>query len=91
MPKRSKTNGTATDWFPSEAELKHMITIKKSDPELLAAHTRGEIRSPGRPKLAHKKQVVSLRLDPAVLAAFRASGSGWQSRVNMILREHMPQ
>ena len=33
------------------------------------------------------KQAVKLRLDPDVLAALRASGAGWQTRVNAILRE----
>ncbi len=33
------------------------------------------------------KQAVKLRLDPDVLAALRASGAGWQTRVNAILRD----
>jgi uncharacterized protein (DUF4415 family) len=33
------------------------------------------------------KQAVKLRLDPDLLAALRASGTGWQTRVNAILRE----
>ena len=33
------------------------------------------------------KQAVKLRLDPDVLAALRASGVGWQTRVNAILRD----
>jgi uncharacterized protein (DUF4415 family) len=30
---------------------------------------------------------VSLRLDPDVLAHFRRSGRGWQSRINAALRK----
>lgn len=33
------------------------------------------------------KQVVTLRLDPDVIEAFKADGPGWQSRVNAALRE----
>jgi uncharacterized protein (DUF4415 family) len=33
------------------------------------------------------KQVVTLRLDPDVVEAFKADGPGWQSRVNAALRE----
>ncbi len=43
----------------------------------------------GRPPgsvAASTKQAVKLRLDPDVLAALRASGAGWQTRVNAILR-----
>ena len=31
--------------------------------------------------------MVSLRVDPDVLAALRASGPGWQTRVNALLRD----
>jgi uncharacterized protein (DUF4415 family) len=40
----------------------------------------------GRPKLENPKQQVSLRLDPEVIEVYRASGSGWQARVNETLR-----
>lgn len=34
-----------------------------------------------------RKRLVSLRLDKAVLEHFRATGPGWQSRINQALRE----
>ena len=40
----------------------------------------------GRPPGSTKTQ-VSLRLDHDVLAAFRAQGPGWQSRMNEALRK----
>jgi uncharacterized protein (DUF4415 family) len=39
----------------------------------------------GRPKLAHPKEAVKLRLSPDVLAHFRAGGRGWQTRINAAL------
>jgi uncharacterized protein (DUF4415 family) len=41
----------------------------------------------GRPKSKNPKRPVSLRLDPDVLAHFRRSGRGWQSRINTVLRK----
>jgi uncharacterized protein (DUF4415 family) len=41
----------------------------------------------GRPKSGNPKRPVSLRLDPDVLAHFRRSGRGWQSRINAVLRK----
>jgi len=41
----------------------------------------------GRPPKADRKEPVKLRLDPDVLATLRATGPGWQTRVNTILRE----
>ena len=40
----------------------------------------------GRPA-GSDKRLVSLRLDEAVIAAFRAEGPGWQTRVNEALRK----
>ena len=40
----------------------------------------------GRPKAALTKEPIKLRLDADVLAALRASGDGWQTRVNEMLR-----
>lgn len=41
----------------------------------------------GRPKSPATKTSVTLRLDPDVLETFRASGKGWQSRMNAALRK----
>jgi len=53
-------------------------------PESIAARKRG--RPVGSTKEA-PKQAVKLRIDPDVLAVLRATGPGWQTRVNTILRE----
>ncbi len=45
----------------------------------------------GRPKAAHPKKLVSLRLDQDVIERFRATGTGWQSRINETLRQHLPK
>lgn len=76
--------------------------IKKFEDDLLESIGQakrgeaGQIHTPdqilarrGRPPgsvAASTKQAVKLRLDPDVLAALRASGAGWQTRVNAILR-----
>lgn len=51
-------------------------------PELAAAFPKAK---GGRPP-GSKKQPVSLRLDRDVLAKFKATGPGWQSRINEALR-----
>lgn len=58
------------------------------------AATIGALRkSRGKNKNPTKEQ-VAIRLDPDVLAAFRADGPGWQTRMNTVLRdwliEHQP-
>ena len=44
----------------------------------------------GRPKAAMTKEPIKLRLDADVLAALRANGDGWQTRVNEMLRASLP-
>ncbi|MFN0114660.1 MAG: BrnA antitoxin family protein [Paracoccaceae bacterium] len=41
----------------------------------------------GRPKTPSPKVSTTIRLDPDVLAAFKADGAGWQSRINAALRK----
>src|ERR1700722_15653196 len=48
-------------------------------------------RGRGRPAKVDKKVNQTLRLDADVLDAYREEGSGWQTRINQILREHMPE
>lgn len=41
----------------------------------------------GRPAGSGTKKQVAIRIDSDVLAAFRASGAGWQTRMNAALRD----
>jgi uncharacterized protein (DUF4415 family) len=47
----------------------------------------GGIKVPrGRPRSPTRKVAIKLRIDPDVIEAYRATGPGWQSRMNMALR-----
>lgn len=41
----------------------------------------------GRPPLEQPKMPMTMRVDADVLEAIKATGTGWQSRVNSVLRE----
>ena len=43
----------------------------------------------GRPKSASPKQLVSVRYSPEVLAYFKSTGEGWQSRMDSVLRQYV--
>lgn len=43
----------------------------------------------GRPKLANKKKLVSIRYSPEVIDYFRASGAGWQARMDAVLKQYV--
>lgn len=64
--------------------------LSAADPALFRPFS--ELPSPlqarlrGRPRADHPKEAVKIRLDADVLAALRASGEGWQTRLNDVLR-----
>lgn len=43
-------------------------------------------RARGRPPVDTPKQQISLRLDPDVIEKFKATGKGWQGRINDVLK-----
>lgn len=47
-------------------------------------------RGRGKQK-APTKQMVSMRMDPDVLEAYRATGKGWQSRMHQTLEKYAPR
>ena len=88
----------ATDFAKVDA---HTITAEEYDelPELTEADLeaadlyRGATlirRGRGRPPVPRTKKLVTLRLDPDVVERWKASGPGWQTRMNAVLRETMP-
>jgi uncharacterized protein (DUF4415 family) len=46
-------------------------------------------RPRGRPPVEQAKILIPLRLDADVVAAFRHTGKGWQTRMNAVLRSHI--
>lgn len=44
-------------------------------------------RRAGRPAGSGNKEQVAIRFDKDVLSSFRATGPGWQTRMNDVLRE----
>jgi uncharacterized protein (DUF4415 family) len=78
------------DWYPTDTELTQFRPISEADPALLEAYQKGTLKRRGRPMMEDKKRNISIRIDPDVINAYRATGQGWQSRINALLRDHMP-
>ena len=81
MPRKKKSGSAAwvdpddapplTDGFFDRAEIRHGDKVIRR----------------GRPTMTNPKQAVKLRLDADVLAAYRKTGDGWQTRINTDLRK----
>jgi len=58
-----------------------------TDAQLAAMVPMGSLR--GRPKSENKKLLLSVRYSPEVVAFFKSTGEGWQSRMDGVLREYV--
>jgi uncharacterized protein (DUF4415 family) len=47
-----------------------------------------QMRRPGRPMGSGTKTQITLRLDTDLVEKFKATGDGWQTRINDVLRAH---
>lgn len=69
-----------------EGELANMRPFREIFPDLAASMDR-EVAKRGRPPLEKVKTSVTIRLDPDIVAHYKATGKGWQSRMNDDLRK----
>lgn len=46
-----------------------------------------QARKRGRPKAEVTKEHITIRLSPEVLQSFRATGDGWQTRIDTALKD----
>lgn len=97
MPK-TQTKHTTTDWervkreAAQDAPIAHDEDDGPYDPNDAAAAAaywqQASIkRGRGRPAVAVKRPTLNMRVDADVLEAFKATGQGWQTRINAALRE----
>ena len=66
----------------SNEQLAALRPAREVMPDLVAAHQR---RTRGRGKAAPKTR-ITIRLDTEVVEQFKATGKGWQTRMNEILK-----
>jgi uncharacterized protein (DUF4415 family) len=70
---------------PTDLEDAQITAAALSDPDNLPL-TDAELsrfkRGRGRPLGSGKKEQVTLRLDAEILEQFKATGNGWQTRIN---------
>jgi uncharacterized protein (DUF4415 family) len=91
----SKVSKRPTVAMPTVAEDKVITAAAKADPDaqpltpeqLQAMVPLKAVR--GRPKLESKKLLVSVRYSPEVVAYFRSTGEGWQSRMDGVLQQYV--
>jgi len=89
MPKKPKRKLTQTDPdnpFWTEADFRRARPAR----EFLVEHfgpaiAKKMLRPRGRPKTGEARTSISLRLPPEILARWKATGPGWQTRMVKVL------
>jgi uncharacterized protein (DUF4415 family) len=91
----SKTSKRPAIVPPTPEEDAAIIAAAKADPDAQPL-TNAQLASMvpmrslrGRPKLENKKLLLSVRYSPEVVAFFKATGDGWQARMDGVLREYV--
>lgn len=81
--------------MPTAAEDRKINAAAKNDPDALPLsdkHLKAMVPAKalrGRPMSENKKQLVSVRYSQEVLEYFKSTGSGWQSRMDSVLRKYV--
>ena len=69
----------------TEEDFKRAVPARLIHPDLVEDWERRHQGERG-PQKAPVKEAISIRIDKDVLAKFKATGSGWQTRMNAALR-----
>jgi uncharacterized protein (DUF4415 family) len=76
-----------TDWAKLKAMPDSAIRFTKDAPRTSPEDWAEAVAHRGLP-LPVRKEQIALRVDAEVLAWFRAQGSGWQTRMNEVLKAY---
>jgi len=76
-----------TDWGKLKAMPDSAIRFTKDAPRTSPEDWANAVAHRGLP-LPVRKEQIALRVDADVLAWFRAQGSGWQTRMNEVLKAY---
>jgi uncharacterized protein (DUF4415 family) len=81
--------------MPTVEEDKLILAAAKGDPDAQPL-TNKQLKEMvplrkvlGRPKSERRKVLLSVRYSPEVIAFFKSTGEGWQSRMDGVLREYV--
>ena len=91
----SKTSPERKLRLPTTEENKKIVAAARADPNARPL-TNKQLRTMvplksvrGRPPSENKKLLVSVRYSPEVVAFFRGTGEGWQSRMDGVLKDYV--
>jgi uncharacterized protein (DUF4415 family) len=88
----SRTSKRPTIVPPTPEEDAEIVAAALDDPDaqpLTDEQLAAMVPMRGRPKAESKKILLSVRYSPEVVAFFKSTGAGWQSRMDAVLRDYV--
>ncbi|MCG8491887.1 MAG: BrnA antitoxin family protein [Sneathiellales bacterium] len=86
-------SSTKTDAYKQDVDTAE-LTVEESNKLRAGKDVFAELgmKAPrGRPKSANPKTPVTIRLDADIVEHFKATGKGWQTRINDVLHKAMTE
>ncbi|QLB19131.1 BrnA antitoxin family protein [Mannheimia granulomatis] len=75
----------------TQVDIDNSLTFQEMLADLQALVIQSQIKKRGRPLSQNKKVSVTIRYSSNVIDAFKATGKGWQSRMNKVLEDYIAQ
>jgi uncharacterized protein (DUF4415 family) len=88
MHVKERNTASRKDVIDEHGEVADLSKLEKSDFSALSTlPTSLQAKLKGRPKAVVTKVRITIRLSPEVVQTFRASGDGWQTRMDAALKD----
>lgn len=81
----SQPDDANPEWLAEDFQ--HARSAADVLPEIMGKEHAHALLTRGRPKSRNPKVALTIRYDAEIVESFRATGPGWQTRMNAALRE----
>lgn len=75
----------------TQADIDNALAFQQMPEQLQSLVLQSQAKKRGRPLSQNKKVSVTIRYSSNVIEAFKATGKGWQSRMNKVLEDYIAQ
>ncbi|QIM66790.1 hypothetical protein A4G16_05105 [Mannheimia granulomatis] len=75
----------------TQADIDNALAFQQMPEQLQSLVLQSQAKKRGRPLSQSKKVSVTIRYSSNVIDAFKATGKGWQSRMNKVLEDYIAQ
>lgn len=75
----------------TQADIDNALAFQQMPEQLQSLVLQSQAKKRGRPLSQNKKVSVTIRYSSNVIDAFKATGKGWQSRMNKVLEDYIAQ